>query len=382
MAPAVFLRSASAAIPPEVVAALPPELQAQVPLYDENLQPNLYAADVVCLVAAYIAVYLRIYARRLKAQPLGWDDYLIFVALFFTSVFVGLCIFVTVYGLGRHTIVTALEHPERVVPFAKGTLAAGVIYNPALVSTKISILALYHRLFPGKRFKWVCVGVGAFVIAYSITAVMTNIFQCTPVESNWDKSITAHCVNLGSELVAVSSLNVLTDATILCLPMPFIWRLKTDFRRKLQLTCMFLLGSFVVVVSIVRVTYVAGVSFSDGFWVNSFPSMWSVVENCVAIVAACLPVLRPVYNKAVYGDPEGTDQFGSGKKLSSGPSSYNRHVVTIGGSDIPMGNYSNGSGPRRPPRGINVTNSTTISRDERLPEGSFERLTDIYGIDH
>ncbi|KAH6639968.1 hypothetical protein BKA67DRAFT_665350 [Truncatella angustata] len=382
MAPSVLVRSASASISPEVAAALPPELQAQIPLYDENLQPNLYAADVICLVAAYLAVGLRIFARRLKAQPFGWDDYLIFMALFFTTIFVSLCIFVAVYGLGRHTIVTAVEHPERIVPFAKATLAAGVIYNPALVCSKVSILTLYYRLFPSKRFKWVCIGVGAFVIAYSVTAVMTNIFQCTPVESNWDKSIKAHCVNLGSELVAVSSLNVLTDATILCLPMPFIWRLKTDFRRKLQLTCIFLLGSFVVIVSIIRVTYVSGVSFSDGFWVNSFPSMWSVVESCVAIVAACLPVLRPVFNKILYGDPERTDRSGSGKNVPSGQPSFERHIVTIGGSEIPLGNYSNGSGPKRPSRGINVTNSTTVSRDQRFPKGSFERLTDTSSIGH
>ena len=68
-------------IPPEVVAALPPDLQAQIPLYDENLQPNLYVSDGICLVAAITAVTLRLYSRRLKGQHLGWDDYMIIVAL-------------------------------------------------------------------------------------------------------------------------------------------------------------------------------------------------------------------------------------------------------------------------------------------------------------
>lgn len=40
-------------------------------------------------------------------------------------------------GEGRHEVVTYLEHPEHVVPFLKLTLAAGVIYNPALFSTKV-----------------------------------------------------------------------------------------------------------------------------------------------------------------------------------------------------------------------------------------------------
>lgn len=160
---------------------------------------------------------------------------------------------------------------------------------------------MYHRIFPSKRFKRVCIAVGIFVASYCLTAIFTNIFQCTPVESNWDASIEAHCVDLDTELVVVSIINVLTDGIILVLPMPFIWRLKTSLRRKIQLTSIFLLGIFVVVVSIIRVTYVDTVSFTDGFWSNSYAAMWSVVENCVAIVAACLPIMRPVFNQLIYG---------------------------------------------------------------------------------
>lgn len=68
-------------IPPEVVELLPADLQAQVPLYDENLQPNLYAADAICIAFAYGAVILRLYSRRLKMLPFGWDDYMIMLAL-------------------------------------------------------------------------------------------------------------------------------------------------------------------------------------------------------------------------------------------------------------------------------------------------------------
>lgn len=284
--------------------------------------------------------------------------------------FVALCLLVTALGAGRHTVVTVLEHPENVVPFGKATLSAGVLYNPPLLCTKISILLLYYRLFPGKRFKRVCIGVGAFVAAYSITAVMTNIFQCVPVQSNWDTSITPHCVNLGLELVIVSSVNVLTDAIILCLPMPFIWRLKLDIRRKLQLTGIFLLGSFVVIVSIIRATYVSQVSFSDGFWANSFATIWSIVENCLAIVAACLPVMRPVFNVLIYGAPDGPDRS-QNSGLSGGPS-QRQHLVTIGGTEIPMEDVTGGLSPR----GIKVTNTTSVTRNDRQGQGGFTRLVD------
>lgn len=69
-----------AVLPPEVAAANP-ALAAQLPLYDETLQPNLYASAIICIIASYVAVALRLFARRLKAQALGWDDYMIILAL-------------------------------------------------------------------------------------------------------------------------------------------------------------------------------------------------------------------------------------------------------------------------------------------------------------
>lgn len=68
-------------IPPEVEASLPTFLQAQIPLWHENLQPDIYAALAMCHTLACVSVALRLYARRLKAQRLGWDDWLVVIAL-------------------------------------------------------------------------------------------------------------------------------------------------------------------------------------------------------------------------------------------------------------------------------------------------------------
>ena len=57
------------------------ELQYQEAHVGDNVQPNLYAAIIVCLPAAYLAVALRFTARRLKRTSIGKDDYAILVAL-------------------------------------------------------------------------------------------------------------------------------------------------------------------------------------------------------------------------------------------------------------------------------------------------------------
>lgn len=71
---------------------------------------------------------------------------------------------------------------------------------------------------------------------------MVNIFQCVPVKSGWDPTVKGRCVNIGLDLVILSSINVVTDAAILCLPIQQIWKLKMSWTRKAQIGGLFLLG--------------------------------------------------------------------------------------------------------------------------------------------
>ena len=40
---------------------------------------------------------------------------------------------------------------------------------------------------------------------------------------------------------------------------------------------------------------------------DAFGALWSIVETCIAIVSACLPTLRPVYNVLLYGNINGSE---------------------------------------------------------------------------
>lgn len=66
--------SNSTNIPPEVLSLLPPELQAQVPSYEQTAQPKIRATLAVCTIIAYVAIGLRLYARRITKQAFGLDD--------------------------------------------------------------------------------------------------------------------------------------------------------------------------------------------------------------------------------------------------------------------------------------------------------------------
>lgn len=124
------------------------------------------------------------------------------------------------------------------------TLAAEILYNPAIFFTKLAILLFYHRIFPGKIFTRILWGIGAFILAYTITSSMVNLLQCVPISANWDPTVAvaATCVDFGSELITLSTINAVTDFALLILPMPNLWRLHTNVQKKIQLMVMFALG--------------------------------------------------------------------------------------------------------------------------------------------
>ena len=84
---------------------------------------------------------------------------------------------------------------------------------------------------------------GIFTVAWGITGALVEILQCLPIESDWDPQIKGRCVNIGLFLVVMSSIIVVADVVILCLPIQQIWKLNMSRVRKVQLGGLFLLGS-------------------------------------------------------------------------------------------------------------------------------------------
>lgn len=82
------------------------------------------------------------------------------------------------------------------------------------------------------------------LIAYSVTVTGVSVGQCVPLQSLWDTTIEdPHCINYGSFTLATGIINILTDFTILFLPIPLIWNLQTSAQKKWLLIFTFAMGS-------------------------------------------------------------------------------------------------------------------------------------------
>jgi len=102
---------------------------------------------------------------------------------------------------------------------------------------------------------------GVFITATHIYNVVVFLTTCTIVAQYWSYVPGGRCIPMDSEeilYIVGSALFTASDTVMLLFPMPLIWRMRTSWRRRLQLTCLFLLGSFVVVLAIVKTVVVVG----------------------------------------------------------------------------------------------------------------------------
>ena len=85
---------------------------------------------------------------------------------------------------------------------------------------------------------------GLMVFFGLIGAVVTlvAVFQCRHVDDAWKIALPANCLTQASMLEGQAIFNLVSDVTIMFLPLPIIWRLHMSLRRRLVLLGIFTIG--------------------------------------------------------------------------------------------------------------------------------------------
>lgn len=248
------------------------------------------------------------------------DDWFIIVGLFFTLGVVITSLLGIRYGAGRHVIL--VKDPAG---FAKLLISAEVIWGFAITAVKVSILSLYHRIFSfnNRTFTIMVWTVGVFVVCYCTIQSFAAIFNCHPIQSNWNPYIKHHCGSVLVGSTTISALNVLIDFIILVMPMPILYSLHRPLGEKVSLMGIFLLGGLVCFASLYRCIVVHQISYTDPTYSDVRVDIWTIVELCIGILSACLPTMRPLFNrrklasKFSLGSGPGRSQEKSSKRMRS-----------------------------------------------------------------
>ena len=186
-----------------------------------------------------------------------------------------------------------------------------ISYKASINLTKCSILLLYLRLFERVRWlRWTCRFLITCVALYCAASVLVTIFQCTPIEKAFNKTLPGHCIDNGHFWYANAGFSIATDIVIYVIPMPLVHRLQIPWPQRVALMAVFAMGSFIIVTSCLRVTTIDVIATTTDLTYDISSTMWTIIEPNVAVICACLPMIRPLIVKVfpVFRSKRGTDE--------------------------------------------------------------------------
>ncbi|KAF2016402.1 hypothetical protein BU24DRAFT_200936 [Aaosphaeria arxii CBS 175.79] len=276
-------------------AFTPEELEYMKAHINDSRVQEIHWVYSIPIVAATLSTSLRLWAKQAGRNGITLDDYLI---VFATICLIGQCAsglgFGPPHGMGRHVIAVS---PGDQAMVRKGDYVFSHFYDIALVSVKLGILAFYYRVFAIPVFRKVVLATAAFVIAWGIGITVTLLLVCRPLRAYWDASVAGTCLHLVTFTYFTNISNLITDIWIFLMPVPVIWHLQLQTKKKLLLSFIFSVGIATCVVSALRLRVVLGHGYADFTWSYVPLGAFSAFEPLGGILCTNLPIIWHMWRK-------------------------------------------------------------------------------------
>ncbi|KAI1824937.1 hypothetical protein F4861DRAFT_538598 [Xylaria intraflava] len=277
---------------------------------DLDYRPAIFHSTSWLTGLTSVAVILRFCSRRVAHQKIAIDDWLVLGALVLEYIVFAIQTEMTVNGIGRSTLAVitmpnALQHLDAIV---KGAYALIPLIATALACMKLSVLALYRRVFLSRMIRIGVYSIGTVVVMWWIAAL-------PPFSTG--STITGFVI----------------DVAILALPVRDILQLKMSLWQRLALVGLFSLGSLSAVAGWIRWAILESYfndPTTDILSAYGLPSIIIILEMCVGIIGVSLTTISPLI-KAILR------HFGyAGSSKTQGEHKHDLpEIVTIGGSGQP-----------------------------------------------
>ncbi|KAH8746846.1 hypothetical protein BGZ57DRAFT_972142 [Hyaloscypha finlandica] len=257
---------------------------------------QLVAVAITFLILTYISVGLRCFVRIRITRVFAVDDWIMLVA---QLIFTLSCAFILRgihYGIGRHNSeLTVSNEIEGLKYQAFATLS----YVANMMFIKLSIALFLLRIAVKRLYVWILRISMAVVTIWSLAIWIYELFQCIPVEAQWNYTIKNAKCDSGPSFVAaaysISVMTIVTDWLYALLPIPMIWSVQMSVQTKMTVAFILSLGIFASVATLIRLRYIIELTdISDILHSGTTAMVWTLVEPGVAITAACLVTMRPL----------------------------------------------------------------------------------------
>ncbi|CZR61605.1 related to L-fucose permease [Phialocephala subalpina] len=245
-------------------------------------------------------VGIRIYTRIYLSKSFGLDDWFIIATLFPTTAFAIFSLVAELhFGWNRHIWDVKLD---TITIGLKIVMATEILFCFATSLTKISMLILVYRLVSHSStlLSKIIIGAITLVSAQGVAFCFSVLLQCRMPSLYWTLSFAPQpeCVSETKLLLAAGIVNTITDAVVVILPMPTVWRVKLPVQQQIILVMLFAAGFFITLVGAIRTYYLYKVTTGyDKTW-EAFP-VWlaSSVELYVGIICASIPATKRFFGR-------------------------------------------------------------------------------------
>ncbi|EEQ89378.2 uncharacterized protein BDCG_04498 [Blastomyces dermatitidis ER-3] len=288
---------ASMAAATEPALAPPLGIESNFDGQEEALHVWNLVTQGLCISLTSIFFFLRMYVRVYVNRGFGREDWCCSLAWFLGVGYSIIAILMGKYGGGYHQ----WDVPKSdIVPFNKTVYGTMVIYGPAAFLTKASILLILTRVFAPYRktvrFIYVYFGV---LLAYYVPAIIVKVRICMPISYFWmGQDSEGSCLDERAIILADAIISVVSDLTILVLPLLLTHSLQMSLKKKIRVIGILGAGGLACASSIVRlVLIVQKGNAKDQTYVFMQINLWGNAEVSIGIICACLPSLAALLNR-------------------------------------------------------------------------------------
>ena len=298
------------------------QLEYQQHHYGESRTSSYVAGSIVLIVIATLSVFLRLLARKSHKVAIAIDDYLLVTSLALAyGLFISM-LYCLHFGFGKHILRVGVQDA---ILANRSLYVLEAIFPACTATTKVSILLLYRRIFtmhtPWFRYSYYSIFV--LLLGWAIAGFFTTVFQCWPIHSAWTH-MGGRCIDLKPALTGLATINTILNTAILILPISMIWSLQISLRKKVGVCAIFALGCGDVASGIARTVITARIDTGSGnagnmistvaaaqntsasspldvTWNLADATMLALVEPCIGILCACLPVMHTLVGPLMGG---------------------------------------------------------------------------------
>ncbi|PQE04973.1 integral membrane protein [Rutstroemia sp. NJR-2017a BBW] len=291
--------------------------------------PTILGVSIPILLLMVVTVLARLWVRLRTVRGIGADDWAIFAAALCSIIYNGLTITQSRWGLG---LPLALRPKVNLNPYSTVNFAGRPFYMMGILGFKVSLCFSYLRILSKGQ------------PAYRML-----------VKRSWRPKTPGTCLPFGPTNYGLASTTITFDVIIFFLPIPFLYSLNMNSRKKFGIIGVFALGLFTTVCSIMRMTQIPVIATGSGN--STMLVLWGNIEMNVGIILTCMPVLAPLFK--VFGQK--FSSYGNGSH--SGPQSHNMQVFTKSGTH---NNTNTGTKFPRYPENIsdNESQETILNADK------------------